>query len=89
VVDIDFNHEEFYTAIVDYFELTPGPIAEAHVASLLAWWNKCVIADSHLSFADCLHIQEGFWSCWRSTTTNPTAPNGLVGFYPCCTAKGS
>jgi hypothetical protein len=42
IVDIDFNHEEFYTAIVDYFEVSPGPIAQAHVADLLAWWNRCV-----------------------------------------------
>jgi hypothetical protein len=43
VVDIDFNHEEFYTAIVDYFEVTPGPVAQAHVNNLLAWWNRFVV----------------------------------------------
>ncbi|KIM84518.1 hypothetical protein PILCRDRAFT_385422 [Piloderma croceum F 1598] len=42
VVDIDFNHEEFYTVIVDYFEITPGPVAAADVANLLAWWNRKV-----------------------------------------------
>jgi len=40
--DIDFNHIEFYSAVVDYFELTPGPVAQAHVDDLLAWWNRKV-----------------------------------------------
>ena len=41
-VDIDFNHIEFYSAIVDYFELTPGPVTLARVDDLLAWWNRLV-----------------------------------------------
>jgi hypothetical protein len=41
-VDIDFDYAEFYQAVVDYFEVTPGPIAKARVADLLAWWNKYV-----------------------------------------------
>jgi hypothetical protein len=40
--DIDFDYAEFYQAVVDYFEVTPGPIAKARVADLLAWWNKYV-----------------------------------------------
>jgi hypothetical protein len=39
-VDIDFNHRDFYNAIVDYFEITPGPIAQTNSAELLRWWNK-------------------------------------------------
>lgn len=39
-VDIDFDHREFYASIVDYFEVTPGPRAQAEVEELLAWWNK-------------------------------------------------
>jgi len=33
VVDIDFNHEEFYMAIIDYFEITSDPVAVADVPS--------------------------------------------------------
>jgi hypothetical protein len=39
-MDIDFDHMEFYRAIVDYFEVTPGPIGKAHVDDLIAWWNR-------------------------------------------------
>lgn len=39
---IDFSHVEFYAAIVDYFEVTPGPVAQAHVDDLLAWWDRYV-----------------------------------------------
>jgi hypothetical protein len=39
-VDIDFDHNEFYTGIIDHFEVTPGPRAQAGVQELLAWWNK-------------------------------------------------
>ena len=41
-VDIDFSYSEFYKAIVDYFEVMPGPVARARIAVLLAWWNQCV-----------------------------------------------
>jgi hypothetical protein len=39
-VDVEFNHVEFYQAIVNYFEVTPGPVGQAHVDDLLAWWNR-------------------------------------------------
>lgn len=42
---MDFNYEEFYNSIVDYFEVTPGPAAKAIVDDLLAWWNKCVFLE--------------------------------------------
>ena len=45
--DINFNYAEFYQSIVNYFELTPGPIAKARVADLLAWWNRYVYFLEH------------------------------------------
>jgi len=41
-ITIDFNYEDFYNSIVDYFEVTPGPAAKAHVDELLAWWDMFV-----------------------------------------------
>jgi hypothetical protein len=38
--DIDFNYRDFYYAIIDYFEVTPGPVAQQHTSELLHWWNK-------------------------------------------------
>ena len=40
VVDVDFDHMEFYRAIIDYFDVTPGPVARAHIDELLARWNR-------------------------------------------------
>ena len=42
VIDINFNYEEFYNSIVDYFEVTLGPAAKAVINELLQWWDKCV-----------------------------------------------
>ena len=42
VVDIDFNYEDFYNSIIDYFKVTPGLAAKAYVDELLAWWDKYV-----------------------------------------------
>lgn len=42
IVDINFNYEEFYNSIVDYFEVTLGPAAKAVIDELLVWWDKCV-----------------------------------------------
>jgi len=41
-VDADFSHRDFYNAIVDYFEVTTGPVAQRNSTELLHWWNKCV-----------------------------------------------
>ena len=41
-MDIDFNYEEFYNSIVNYFEVTPGPAAKAVINKHLEWWDKCV-----------------------------------------------
>ncbi|KAI6040146.1 hypothetical protein EDC04DRAFT_2567493, partial [Pisolithus marmoratus] len=40
VVDEDFNHEEFYHNIVDYFELPISPQKAAELNDLLMWWNQ-------------------------------------------------
>jgi hypothetical protein len=39
ITDIDFDHDAFYNAIVDYFEIIPGPVTQARVDELLSWWN--------------------------------------------------
>jgi hypothetical protein len=36
----DFNYSEFYNAIVDYFEVVPGPVAQARIGELLTWWTR-------------------------------------------------
>ncbi|KAF7973764.1 hypothetical protein HWV62_14224 [Athelia sp. TMB] len=35
-----FRHVKLYAAIVDFFEATPGPRAQAKADKLLEWWNK-------------------------------------------------
>jgi hypothetical protein len=42
LVDLDFHQDEFYAAIVDYFEVIPGPASQERVNNLLAWWNRYV-----------------------------------------------
>ncbi|KAG1730732.1 hypothetical protein EDB19DRAFT_1831902 [Suillus lakei] len=39
-LDDDFDHDQFYVYIVDYFE-HPPPTAKASVDALLVWWNHC------------------------------------------------
>jgi len=46
-MDIDFSHAEFYHAIVNCFEVTLGPITQARVDDLLAWWNRLVFLPSY------------------------------------------
>ncbi|KZP09805.1 hypothetical protein FIBSPDRAFT_963669 [Athelia psychrophila] len=50
--DSQFDNQEFYYAIVDYFNDTPGPKAEEHVKELLAWWNTGIQPEKWGS-ADC------------------------------------
>ena len=38
--NINFSHIDFYAAIVDFFEDTPGPVAQTTIANLLRWWNR-------------------------------------------------
>jgi hypothetical protein len=51
-MDADFSHRHFYNAVVDYFEVAPGPIAQKHIAELLQWWNRCVV--THFSSSSLL-----------------------------------
>ncbi|KZP29606.1 hypothetical protein FIBSPDRAFT_1038889 [Athelia psychrophila] len=39
VHDSDFSYNDFYNGVVAYFENPLGPMAVAHVALLLKWWN--------------------------------------------------
>lgn len=36
----DFNYEEFYNFIVDYFEADPSPEGRKAARELLDWWNQ-------------------------------------------------
>jgi len=36
----DFNYEEFYNFIVDYFEADSSPEARKAARELLDWWNE-------------------------------------------------
>ncbi|KAG2358664.1 hypothetical protein BDR07DRAFT_1294316 [Suillus spraguei] len=40
IIDDDFDHNEFYHNIVDYFELPSSPDAAKDVENLLLWWNR-------------------------------------------------
>jgi hypothetical protein len=37
-----FSYPVFYNNIVDFFEDTPGPTAQAHTQSLLSWWTRYI-----------------------------------------------
>ncbi|KAF8839843.1 hypothetical protein BDN67DRAFT_969490 [Paxillus ammoniavirescens] len=41
-VDGDFDYIQFYNAIIDFFEVTPGNAAKKRVDELLGWWNRKV-----------------------------------------------
>jgi hypothetical protein len=55
-IDLDFNHHEFYSTIVNYFEVTPDPVAQAHVDDLLAGWNQFVSVIYFFSESDELSL---------------------------------
>jgi hypothetical protein len=38
-----FSYPVFYNTILDFFENTPGPTAQAHVKALLNWWTLYMI----------------------------------------------
>jgi hypothetical protein len=40
IIDDDFDHNEFYHNIVDYFELPSSPDAAKEAENLLLWWNR-------------------------------------------------
>jgi hypothetical protein len=41
-VDGDFDYEQFWRTIVDFFEKAPGRVARRRVNALLKWWTRCV-----------------------------------------------
>ncbi|KAI5995964.1 hypothetical protein EDD15DRAFT_2365545 [Pisolithus albus] len=49
IVDEDFNHEEFYHNIVDYFELPSSPQKAAELNDLLMWWNQKIFGRGSVS----------------------------------------
>jgi hypothetical protein len=44
-----FSYPVFYNNIVDFFENTPGPVAQAEVRSLLSWWTLCVNSNADVT----------------------------------------
>jgi hypothetical protein len=60
-IDINFSHSKFYSAIVDYFEVTLGPVAQGCMDDLLGWWNKLVIM-MFTSWANCVIFTVGKFS---------------------------
>ncbi|KAG1822379.1 hypothetical protein EV424DRAFT_1321781 [Suillus variegatus] len=49
IMDDDFDQEEFYHNIVDYFELCPSREAAKEVENLLLWWNQQVFGRRNVS----------------------------------------
>ncbi|KAI6096043.1 hypothetical protein F5141DRAFT_1012499, partial [Pisolithus sp. B1] len=49
IVDEDFNHEEFYHNIVNYFELLSSPQKVAELNDLLLWWNLKIFGCESMS----------------------------------------
>ncbi|KAG2061626.1 hypothetical protein BDR06DRAFT_869889, partial [Suillus hirtellus] len=45
----DFEHDQFYVYIVNYFENPPTPTAKASVDALLIWWNRKVFGPCSMS----------------------------------------
>jgi hypothetical protein len=46
-VDGDFDYEQFWRTIVDFFEQAPGRVARRRVDALLEWWTRCVMYSPH------------------------------------------
>lgn len=40
LMDDDFNNNDFYNHIVDFFELPPTQGAAKEVDGILLWWNR-------------------------------------------------
>ncbi|KAG2105442.1 uncharacterized protein F5147DRAFT_775206 [Suillus discolor] len=41
-MDGDFDYQQFWRTIVDFFERAPGREAQRRVAKLLKWWTRKV-----------------------------------------------
>ncbi|KAG2752983.1 hypothetical protein P692DRAFT_20724342 [Suillus brevipes Sb2] len=46
-VDGDFDYEAFWNNTVDFFEMSPGPVAERRVTTLLEWWTRKIFGSNH------------------------------------------
>ncbi|KAG0699177.1 hypothetical protein DFH29DRAFT_877484 [Suillus ampliporus] len=46
-VDGDFDYEIFWTNIVAFFEVVPGPVTRCRVDKLLEWWTRKVFGTNH------------------------------------------
>ncbi|KAG6379970.1 hypothetical protein JVT61DRAFT_10540 [Boletus reticuloceps] len=42
IMDGDFNAQQLYQHIIDYFEAPPGAAAKVRVRGLLLWWDRKV-----------------------------------------------
>ncbi|KAG1765284.1 hypothetical protein EV702DRAFT_981625, partial [Suillus placidus] len=42
-VDGDFDYEQFWRVIVDFFKRAPGRVAQQRVNVLLKWWTRCIV----------------------------------------------
>ncbi|KAG1907974.1 uncharacterized protein F5891DRAFT_974567 [Suillus fuscotomentosus] len=49
IVDDEFDHRQFYTYTIDYFEHPPTPAAKASIDTLLVWWNRKVFGARNVS----------------------------------------
>ncbi|KAG1878561.1 hypothetical protein C8R48DRAFT_584519, partial [Suillus tomentosus] len=46
-VDGDFDYEIFWTNIVTFFEVVPGPVTRRKMNALLEWWTRKVFGTNH------------------------------------------
>ncbi|KAG2739898.1 hypothetical protein P692DRAFT_20754663 [Suillus brevipes Sb2] len=46
-VDGDFDYEAFWTNIVAFFEVVPGPVTRRRVDKLLEWWTRKIFGTNH------------------------------------------
>ncbi|KAG1718990.1 hypothetical protein EDD22DRAFT_963484 [Suillus occidentalis] len=49
IIDDDFDHDQFYAYMVDYFEHPPTPTAKISVDALLVWWNRKIFGPRSVS----------------------------------------
>ncbi|KAG2122858.1 hypothetical protein BD769DRAFT_1670492 [Suillus cothurnatus] len=46
-VDADFDYEIFWTNIVAFFEVVPGPVTRRRIDKLLEWWTRKIFGTNH------------------------------------------
>lgn len=59
-MDGDFDYEQFWRTIVDFFERAPGREVQRRVERLLEWWTRCVFYPPIQAFQK-LCFQKSFW----------------------------